>query len=466
MNTDRFEGNSAKELSVSQRLAEFTFELESRPMNSDTREKARDLLVDVAGLCIAARNTDYVQAVLNACEPGNHALIGHQQRASASSAALINGTAAHGEDFDDTFEGGPVHSGAVVVPALLSTAQSYRLSSDDLMRGIVAGTEVLCRLALVVPKAVHKAGFHPTAVLGAFAATLGICSACRADRIVTANALGIVGSMASGIIEYLGDGSWTKRMHPGWAAQSAIRAYAMALSGFNGPRWVFEGTHGAFTTFAPTIDPAVDKLFEGLGEHWIMNTITFKPYPCGTMVQPYIDCACKLKSKGIQTESIDRIICKTAEGIVHRLWQPLPQKRSPPNAYAAKFSVPFGVALGLVRGQATLDDYSDQAAQDPTLLAVAGKVSYEIDPDNPYPAAYTGHVRLELANGAVEEVAQHHLRGGVIEPLTRSEIDAKFIANTAYGGLEDGVSLLQQCNALFETKNEKVDVLKLFDCKP
>lgn len=462
MTTNVSGGESVQALSVSQRLADFAFDQADAPVNSETRAKARDLLVDVVGLCIAARKTDYVRAVVDAREPGDHVLIGHRHRACASSAALINGTAAHGEDFDDTFEGGPVHSGAVVIPALLGAAQSYHLSSDDLLRGIVASAEVLCRLALVVPKAVHKAGFHPTAVLGAFAATLGICAANRTDREVTANALGIVGSMASGIIEYLGDGSWTKRMHPGWAAQSALRAYALASAGFNGPRWVFEGNHGAFSTFAPSIEPAVDKLFDGLGEHWLMNTITFKPYPCGTMVQPYIDCARVLRSRGARPESIDQIICKTAEGIVHRLWQPLAQKRSPQNAYAAKFSVPFGVALGLVRGQATLDDFSELAVRDESLLAVAGKVSYEIDPDDPYPAAYTGHVRLLQVDGTVLEVTQNHLRGGKDEPLARSDIDTKFIANAAYGGLQDAKGLLQRCDELFECEAHTVDVLQLF----
>jgi 2-methylcitrate dehydratase PrpD len=163
---------------------------------------------------------------------------------------------------------------------------------------------------------------------------------------------------------------------------------------------------------------------------------------------------------------IDRIICKTAEGIVHRLWQPLAQKRSPQNAYAAKFSVPFGVALGLVRGQATLDDYSELAVHDASLLSVAGKVSYEIDPDNPYPAAYTGHVRLQLLDGSVEEVTQSHLRGGISAPLRRSEIDAKFMANATYGGLQEAESLLQRCNELFECEVDTVDIAQLFDAKP
>ncbi|WP_159588275.1 MmgE/PrpD family protein [Chelativorans xinjiangense] len=437
-----------KARSVSERLAEWAATLAPEALPDAAKAKARDILVDTVGLCVAARGTDYVAAVKAAAEPGDHLIIGHLERASASSAALVNGTAAHGEDFDDTFEGGPVHSGAVVVPALIAAAERYQLTNDRLMLGIAAGTEMLCRLALTLPKAVHKAGFHPTAVLGTFGATFGICVACRAGEKVIANALGIAGSMASGIIEYLGDGSWTKRMHPGWSAQSALRAYAMAETGFVGPRAVFEGTHGAFKTFAPSIEPKTDILFEDLGQTFVMDTITFKPYPCGTMVQPYIDCAMKLKARGIPLEGIEKIVCKTAEGIVHRLWEPLDLKRRPPTAYAAKFSTPFGVALGLVRGRAGLGDFTEAAIADDELIRIAGLVDFEIDPKNPYPAAYTGHVRIAYRDGQVEEAEQGHMRGGVEEPLTRDEIDAKFRANLAFGGHARADALLALCDRI------------------
>ncbi|MDF1608703.1 MmgE/PrpD family protein [Hoeflea sp. YIM 152468] len=434
--------------SVSERIAEWIAKITVDDVPSATNSKARNILVDIVGLSVAARDTDYVTAVKAASEPGDHIIIGHKERVSASSAALINGTAAHGEDFDDTFEGGPVHSGVVVVPALLAAGQMYNLSNARVMMGIAVGTEVLCRLALTLPKAVHKAGFHPTAVLGAFAATAGICAACEADEKTTANALGIVGSMASGIIEYLGDGSWTKRMHPGWAAQSGLRAYGMAKAGFAGPRFVFEGTHGAFTAFAHSITPMTENLFSKLGEVWVMDMITFKPYPCGTMVQPYIDCAITLKGRSVRTDHIKRIVCKSAEGIVHRLWEPLDLKQKPPTAYAAKFSVPYGVALGLIRGHAALADFTDEAIKDPDLLAIAGKVGFEIDPDNPYPAAFTGHVRIEYEDGSIEEAERGHMRGGPTEPLSRQDIDDKFRANMRFGGHAAPDTVLALCDRI------------------
>ena len=223
--------------------------------------------VDVIGLCVTARNEDYVAATLAACDDdGPCTAIGHARTLSAAGAALVNGTAAHGEDFDDTFEGGPVHAGAVVVPAVLAACERHDPDGAAALRGIAVGVEALCRLSLVAPKAVHKAGFHPTAVFGAMGAAAGVAAALGLDRRQTVDALGIAGSMASGIIEYLAEGAWTKRMHAGWAAQSGLRAALMARAGFSGPRTVFEGTHGLFHGFAHTTDGNYDALLGDFGD--------------------------------------------------------------------------------------------------------------------------------------------------------------------------------------------------------
>ncbi|HEX9435388.1 MAG TPA: MmgE/PrpD family protein, partial [Burkholderiales bacterium] len=182
------------------------------------RDTAEKLLIDIAGLCVAARRTDYVHATLTSWEgAGTCTAIGHERALDAGGAALVNGTAAHGEDFDDTFEGGPVHAGAVIVPAVLAVSERARLQGKDALAGIAVGAELMCRASLVAPKRIHKAGFHPTAVLGALGAAAGVATALRLSEREFVNALGIVGSMASGIIEYLAEGTWTKRLHAGWA---------------------------------------------------------------------------------------------------------------------------------------------------------------------------------------------------------------------------------------------------------
>ena len=399
------------------------------------RIKCEALAIDVMGLCVVARNTDYVASALAGWEDdGPCTAIGHARRLSAAGAACVNGTAAHGEDFDDTFEGGPVHAGAVIVPAVLAAAERYRQPSSAVLRGIALGTETMCRLSLVAPKLVHQAGFHPTAVFGALAAGLAVSVTLALSRGQIVHALGIAGSMAGGIIEYLAEGAWTKRLHAGWAAQSGLRAALMARAGFIGPRTVLEGTHGLFHGFAHTIKGDYAALTKEFGEHWVTETLAFKLYPCGTMTHPYIDCARRLAARGISVDDIEELVCEVGEGTVHRLWEPLAAKQSPANGYAAKFSTPYCIAAGFVRGNVGLDSFTDAAVQNGTVLALAHKIRYIVDPANPYPRNFTGHIRARLRGGREIEERQPHMRGGAHEPLTRVDIEDKFTLNCRYGG--------------------------------
>src|SRR5215208_3581986 len=226
-------------VAVAEMLANKIAALKPRRLPPAVRSKCDDLLIDVVGLCVTARNEDYVKAALAGWDDdGPCTVIGHKRTLTAAGAAFVNGTAAHGEDFDDTFEGGPVHAGAVIVPAVLAACERYNPDGRSALLGIAVGTEVICRLSVVVPKAVHKAGFHPTAVFGAMGAAAGVGAALGLEQRQMVDALGIAGSMAGGIIEYLAEGAWTKRLHPGWAAQSGIRAADLARAGFIGPRTV------------------------------------------------------------------------------------------------------------------------------------------------------------------------------------------------------------------------------------
>lgn len=421
--------------SIAETLAQRIDAARATPLPDAVRARAEEMLIDIAGLCVAARGADYVRAALDGWESdGGCTVIGHDRRLDAAGAAFVNGTAAHGEDFDDTFEGGPVHAGVVMVPAILAAAERHRLSGADALFGLAVGTETMCRLSLVAPRMVHKAGFHPTAVLGAMGAAAGVAAALRLPAAQLVDALGVAGSMASGIIEYLAEGAWTKRMHPGWAAQSGLRAVELARHGFKGPRTVFEGTHGLLHGFANSRTGDWDALVGDFGTRWVAETVAFKPYACGTMTHPYVDCARRLAARGVRPDQIAAILCEVGEGTVHRLWEPLAAKRRPPNAYAAKFSQPYCIAAGFVLGDAGLDAFTEARVADPVLREVAGKVSYVVDPDNPYPREYTGHVRVTLTDGRVLEERQPHLRGGAHEKLPRAEIEAKFARNAAHGG--------------------------------
>ena len=421
--------------SVAETLAEKIVALKAGSLPATTTRKCEDLLIDVVGLCVTARNEDYVASALAGWDDGGPCtVIGHQRTLNAAGAAFVNGTAAHGEDFDDTFEGGPVHAGAVIVPAVLAACERHNSDGGMALIGIAVGTEVLCRLSLVVPKAVHKAGFHPTAIFGAMGAASGVGAALGLNTRQIVDALGIAGSMAGGIIEYLAEGAWTKRLHAGWAAQSGIRAALLARAGFVGPRTVFEGVHGLFHGFAHTTHGDYEALTADFGRRWVTDTLAFKPYPCGTMAQPYIDCARRLAARGIRSEDIREIVCEVAEGTVHRLWEPLADKQRPRNGYSAKFATPYLLATGFVHGGVGLGAFTEAAIEDTRVLALAAKVKFVIDPQNPYPNSYTGHIRATLNDGSVIEERQPYLRGGAQEPLTREDVTDKFALNAEHGG--------------------------------
>jgi len=441
--------------SIADRLGQWIGGVDELPQAAT--EMAQRLVLDVLGLCVAGRNQGYIMATLRATDRGGACTaFGHAGGFNAFDAALINGTAAHGEDYDDTFEGGPVHSGAVIVPAVLAVCEREGLGGPALLRGIVVGTELMCRLSLVAPRAIHGAGFHPTAVIGAVAAAGGVAAALNLPPQQITSALGIAGSMASGIIEYLAEGTSTKRMHAGWAAQSGIRAALMARGGFDGPRTVLEGTHGFFKAFAPSRTPDFDPVLQGLGEHWVMQTIAFKPYACGTMTQPYIDCAIRLAERGVRAEDIETIVCDVGEGTVHRLWETLAVKHRPPTPYAAKFSTPFCMAVGFFDRRAGFGQFTEARIHDPAVLALAGKIRYRIDPENEYPKNFTGHLRATMTGGRVEEVRQPYMRGGAHEPLPPAELDAKFADNAYFGGWD--TALTNDARAWCETIFNSADL--------
>ncbi len=447
---------SVPAISVAEKLAGRLANLTPASLPPNVVEMARRLLLDVVGLSVAARHEPYVQAVLKSIDSGGAATaFGHAGSYDAFGAALLNGTAAHGEDYDDTFEGGPVHSGAVVVPAVLAACERENLGGGRLLLGIAVGSELMCRLGLVAPKAIHTAGFHPTAVLGAVAAAGGVATALGLPAEQMVSALGIAGSMSAGIIEYLAEGTWTKRMHAGNAAQAGIRAALMARGGFLGPRTVFEGDHGFFKAFAPSRKPDFYPLLDQFGEGWVIEQIAFKPYACGTMTQPFIDCAIRLTQSGVTAGQISDVVCEVGEGTVHRLWEPLAVKHAPQTPYAAKFSTPVCMALGFIDGKAGLAQFTEERLSDPAIGALARKIRYVVNPKDEYPKNFTGHLRATLVDGSVREIRQPHMRGGAHDPLPIAEIETKFLDNADYGGWDrsSAVQFLELTRNLFRASD-------------
>ena len=213
-----------------------------------------------------------------------------------------------------------------------------------------------------------------------------------------------------------------------WSSACAL-PILLAQEGFRGPARVFEGTHGFFNGFGGKNDYRFDKLLE-LGKQWEIPKLAFKSYPCGSISHPYMDCALRIKQKHAPApDEIREVVCRTAEGPVHRLWEPLADKQKPVSSYGAKFSLPYSIAVMLVHGRAGLEEFTDAAIHDPAVLKLAAKVRYVLDPTIDYPRHFSGHVKVTMADGRVLEENQPHPRGGLEDPLPPSEIEEKFRAN-------------------------------------
>ena len=434
--------------------------LKVKDIPEKTRFTLKFLLKDICGIILSARNEDYVKSLVETYKgSGNLISLGHSEKFDLFSSAIIAGTAAHGEDFDDTFEGNPMHVGATMIPAMLSAAQKFNLDGDQILKGLAVGSELICRLALVAPTAMHKQSFHPTAVCGTFGVAAGLSSVLDLSEKQMVSALGIAGSFTSGIIEYLAEGSWTKRVHPGWSANSGMNATLIAKSGFYGPRTVFEGKHGFFEAFAlKEIERDYSHLTDGLGKRWENQNLAFKPFACGTMAQPFVDCAIKIRKKIKNLDEISSITAKVGEGTVHRLWEPLKEKRQPSTPYSAKFSVPYCVAVGFIRGDAGLNEFNEKSINDKEILSLASKVNYEIDPNNEYPKNYTGTLICKTSENEFNE-HQPCFRGGIREPLTKDDIDKKYNANLNYSKISEENK--KNLNNFIETLFDKPDFSKI-----
>src|SRR5438128_8355435 len=318
--------------SVARRYARSTLGLALDDVPAPVVDKAKQLVVDIIGSCLASSQEEFGRAVLRATEslggPPESTLIGAATRVGASHAVLANGTLAHGLDFDDTREDAIVHTGSVAVTTALAVGEATGASGRAALEAAIAGVEVMCRVGLAVPGRFHARHYHPTSLAGSFAAAAvaGRLRGLTEDQLVSA--FGICGSQAGGIIEYLTDGSWTKRLHPGWAAHAGVVAALLARSGFTGPETVFEGEHGFYRAFAGGFDARrLEELLASLGREWELERLTFKPYPCGSIAHPYMDCALRLRElHRLRPDQITDGRCRTAAGPVDRPWEPLAAK--------------------------------------------------------------------------------------------------------------------------------------------
>jgi len=412
---------------AAQELAAWTSSLDLGDVPAEVRAVAREHVLDTLGCGLAALGVGEAVAGLAVADDagaGASSAIGRADRLPAPAAALANGMLCHGLDFDDTHEASIAHVATVVVPAALAVAETVGATGAQTLAAIVAATETVTRIGMAAPEGFHRRGFHPTGVCGVFGATIAACRLRGLDAGTTARALGLAGSMASGIFEYLADGSPTKPFHAGWAAQAGIQAAALAAAGARGPATVLEGRYGLLNTH---VDVAHDMgaQIADLGERWEAPKVAIKPYPACHWIHAAVDAAAEAAGD-LAPEAIDRIVVRIPEVGVPIVLEPLAQKRSPVTEYDAKFSLPWCIAARLVHGRLDVRSFLGDIT-DPSVLAVAGRVEYE-PWQGDFSSVFAGAARVE-AGDTRREVVNDAPRGAPGNPMTHEDVVAKFTAN-------------------------------------
>jgi 2-methylcitrate dehydratase PrpD len=359
-------------------------------------------------------------------------VIGHEPHLPAANAAFANAMLCHGLDFDDTHSDSVSHISTVTCPTSLAVGEAQALAGREVLAAIVGASEVIARLGTAASGRFHARGFHPTAICGIFGATAATARLTGADVRTTASALGIAGSMASGLFAYLEDGTATKPIHPAWAAHGGILAARLAALGAEGPPSVIEGKFGLYHAFVG-VEPGeidMDAELSDLGTHWETPRIAYKPFPvCHFMHGSLGAAADALDGRTLTPDEIAEVVVTVPAAGVSLVLEPAEAKKMPRSDYEGKFSLQYSVASMLVRGHVSVSDFSDEAIADPAVLAVAHKVRYETPEYPTYPQAFPGGVRVTLADGSTLERDFPHQKGGPENPMSPDEVREKFRAN-------------------------------------
>ncbi|MEM7252219.1 MAG: MmgE/PrpD family protein [Pseudomonadota bacterium] len=431
--------SAAERATLAQTFSDFALGLRLEDVPVEVRTRATHLMLDALGIAFASSQFEFAERAQAGVEAmagtaggtGCTTVIGQAQTLPPRDAALLNGILIHGLDYDDTHVPGVIHATASVLPTVLALGEQLDCTGAQMLTAYVAGAELGARIAAVPQGGFHKLGFHPTGLVGAFGSTLAASRLLGLDRAQTTMAQGIVLSMAAGSMEFLDEGAWTKRMHPGWAANAAISAAHLAKHGFVGPTTAYEGRFGLFATHVAADATCDFELATNrLGQDWEITRIAVKPFPACHFVHGCADAALTLReTHDIRPEAIRSVTAIVPEQVIPTVCEPAANKLRPISDYDAKFSLQYTIGASLVRGQFSLAELEADVLGDPTVLDITSKVRYEADPDSPFPRAYSGEVVVTLNDGRELRHREHINRGADERPLSNGEVAAKFFDN-------------------------------------
>jgi 2-methylcitrate dehydratase PrpD len=448
-------------MTAAERLAEFVTTLTLEDVPAEVAGHAKLHLLDMLGCGLAAHATGVAgegrQAMAELGGEAQATVIGHDARLPAPNAAFANAMLCHGLDFDDTHSDSVSHVSTVTCPAALAVGEAQALHGSEVLAAIVAGAEVITRIGAAASGRFHARGFHPTAICGIFGATAAAARLTGADARTASSALGIAGSMASGLFAYLEDGTPTKPIHPAWAAHGGILASRLAALGAEGPSSVIEGRFGLYHAFlgAERGEIDIDAQLADLGSRWETPRIAYKPFPVCHFMHGSLGAAAEaLDGRTLAPEQIADVIVTVPAAGVSLVLEPAERKKQPRSDYEGKFSLQYSVASMLVRGHVSVSDFTEEAIAEPAVLTVASKVRYET-PDYPtYPQAFPGGVRVTLADGTTLEADFPYQKGGPENPMSPDEVREKFRANAALALSAEAVEELEQAILSFEQQDD------------
>lgn len=430
-------------MTVVQQLAELADGVRRNGLPGDLRADVARRVLDVLGNSVAATgqpSADAVTAVVTGWGgPEQATAIGTGRRLPAPAAALLNGTLAHSLDFDDTHLPSVLHPSSPVVPAALAVAEATGATPTALLDAAGVGVEVAVRLGMggydheLGNSVFFERGQHATSICGAVGAAVAAAMVGGLDAGHIAHAAGIAASMGAGLLEANRTGGTVKRVHCGWAAHSGVVAADLARHGLTGPPTVVEGRFGFLQAFCGE-QADVDAVVAGLGEHWELPGIFFKPYPCNHFTHAGIDAALELRRRGVDPVSIVELELGVPSPVLRTIAQPAEEKARPRSGYHAAFSGPYTVASALLGGGGLglgHDDFTDAAAADEHRLALAARVRCVADArcDEIYPMQFPAVLRAQLDDGTTHEVRVDANRGGPGNPLSADEHATKFRLN-------------------------------------
>ncbi len=441
-------------------LSDFTANLSYDDLPSEVIERTKLLIFDITGIMIRARHdvesTPSLIAAMKALGlgTGSCSVLGDDQTYTPTAAALINGTLAHSLDFDDTHAEGSIHSSAPIVPAAMAAAEMTGASGKDFIAACVAGYEVQIRLALALnPTEHYDRGFHPTATCGVFGAAAAAGKLLGLDGAALQSAFGISLSQAAGSMQFLADGSWTKRSHVGQAASNGLIAATLASKGFKGPDEAFEGNWGFLSAYAP--NAVESKVIDRLGEQWETLRLAVKPYPSCRYSHAAMDGMIALKAQhSIDPDDIVSVEIGLPETGIKIIGEPHAAKINPGSVVDGQFSMPFCAAVVLRQGKLAWDDYNAHL-NDANTMELCRKVKTIADEqaEKAFPKNMSAAVRITCDSGIYEafvEVPKGEPDNFMSADELRTKFDglcAPYLSETRRDQLADALLSLETANS-------------------